>query len=544
MMKQYKFPLAIIAMLLFCALNSCTKEGLSGPEGPEGQQGEQGIPGTPGTQGAVGPSGTDGSVIYSGTGAPAAATGKNGDYYLDKNTGKLYGPKTANAWGTSITLVGAQGATGATGAQGGTGAPGATGATGQTGATGPQGPAGQTGATGPQGPAGQTGQTGATGSQGQTGATGAQGQAGQTGATGAQGPQGPAGATGATGATGAAGSKTLSGTSAPGSTLGSNGDYYLDKTNYLLYGPKTATGWGTPILLRGAQGAQGPVGPAGADGSVIYSGDNAPAPALGKIGDFYFARLTAGMYGPKTAAGWGAGTSLKGADGADGTNGANGANGANGTNGSTILSGFGSPDSTRGVNGDFYIERFTYNIYGPKANNQWGLPTSLKASANVMAFETTDVTTFSWTPNGYDSPTNTDSYKVRMDRNRAGFFNDTTSVFTLPESVASAARSGIVLVYLRLAGTDDWRQLSFTNGVADGVQNYSYLLTTSGSNVFVKIMVNFTNNSNFINIDKVRILVTPASSSSALNTINPKVAPMLQTMQKLHLNASDFIKIR
>lgn len=500
MIKNYKYPLAIIAMVFFCAINSCTKEGLSGPEGPEGQQGEQGIPGA---AGAVGPSGTDGSVIYSGIGAPTAAAGKNGDYYLDKNTGKLYGPKTANAWGSSITLVGAQGANGATGAQGNTGAPGATGATGQT------------GATGPQGPAGQTGQTGATGSQGQTGA---------------QGPAGATGATGANGATGAAGSKTLSGTGAPGSALGSNGDYYLDKTNYLLYGPKTATGWGTPILLRGAQGAQGPVGPAGADGSIIYGGNSAPAPALGKPGDFYFDRLAARMYGPKTAAGWGTGTNLKGTDG------------ANGTNGSTILSGFGSPDSTRGVNGDFYIDQFTYNIYGPKANNQWGAPASLKASANVMAFETTDASTFTWIYDGFDDFTSVNSAKLRMNRNTT--FNDTTSVFTIPESAAIAARTGIVLVYVRLAGTDTWRPMPYSSGNGDSQQNYTYQLTLSGSSALVKIAAGYTDNSNFINVDKVRILVTPASSTGTLSVANRRTTSMQQTMQQLHLTTSDFKKIR
>ena len=503
MMENYKYPLAIIAMMLFCVINSCTKEGLSGPEGPEGPQGEQGAPGA---QGAVGPSGTDGSIIYSGTGAPAAATGKNGDYYLDKNTGKLYGPKTANAWGTSITLVGAQGATGATGAQGNTGA---TGATGQTGA---QGPTGQTGATGPQGPTGQTG------------------------ATGPQGPAGATGANGATGATGAAGSKTLSGTGAPAGTIGSNGDYYLDKTNYLLYGPKTATGWGTPILLRGAQGAQGPVGPAGADGSVIYGGNSAPAPALGKPGDFYFDRVAARIYGPKTAAGWGTGTNLKGADGT------NGANGANGTNGSTILSGFGSPDSTRGVNGDFYIDQFTYNIYGPKANNQWGAPTSLKASANVMAFETTDASTFNWIYDGFDDFTSVNSAKLRMNRNTT--FNDTTSVFTIPESAAIAARHGIVLVYVRLAGTDTWLPMPYSRGNGDSQQNYAYQLTLSGSSALVKIAAGYTDNDNFINVDKVRILVTPASSTGTLSVTNRRTTSMQQTMQQLHLTTSDFKKIR
>lgn len=56
---------------------------------------------------------------------------------------------------------------------------------------------------------------------------------------------------------GDAGNTTLSGTGLPASTLGKNGDYYIDKTNALLYGPKTDAGWGVPVNLRGPQGPEG-----------------------------------------------------------------------------------------------------------------------------------------------------------------------------------------------------------------------------------------------------------------------------------------------
>jgi hypothetical protein len=54
-----------------------------------------------------------------------------------------------------------------------------------------------------------------------------------------------------TGSPGAAGSQIYSGSGAPPATLGNNGDYYLDSTSYNLYGPKTASGWGTAIDLKG-----------------------------------------------------------------------------------------------------------------------------------------------------------------------------------------------------------------------------------------------------------------------------------------------------
>ncbi len=135
--------------------------GLAGCEGPAGEQGPQG---PEGPEGPVGPAGEDGSMMYSGSGAPDANTGENGDYYLDETTGDLYGPKNDQGWGTPISL---------------------------------------------QGPPGQDGQDGEDGSQ------------------------------------------IYSGTSAPQSSLGKEGDYYLNTSTFDLYGPKTNSGWGTPINLKG-----------------------------------------------------------------------------------------------------------------------------------------------------------------------------------------------------------------------------------------------------------------------------------------------------
>ena len=79
------------------------------------------VPGNPGEQGIKG---TDGSTMHSGTGAPAVTLGVTGDYYLDKNTAELYGPKTATSWPTPISLKGSDGAPGAAGTAGAPGAPG------------------------------------------------------------------------------------------------------------------------------------------------------------------------------------------------------------------------------------------------------------------------------------------------------------------------------------------------------------------------------------------------------------------------------------
>jgi hypothetical protein len=49
----------------------------------------------------------------------------------------------------------------------------------------------------------------------------------------------------------------------------------------------------------------------------------------------------------------------------------------------TIRSGSGVPDSTLGIDGDFYIDLKTMNFYGPKKNNRWPIPTSLRGPAGA-----------------------------------------------------------------------------------------------------------------------------------------------------------------
>lgn len=77
--------IAVISLLLL--ITGCSKKGDPGPDGATGPQGAAGA------QGPVGPAGAAGSVILSGNGAPAAALGEKGDFYLDKAASNLYGPK-------------------------------------------------------------------------------------------------------------------------------------------------------------------------------------------------------------------------------------------------------------------------------------------------------------------------------------------------------------------------------------------------------------------------------------------------------------------
>ena len=129
-------------------------------------------------------------------------------------------------------------------------------------------------------------------------------------------------------------------------------------------------------------------------GSQILSGNGVPTNSLGSVGDYYLNKTTMELYGPKTTEGWGNAIGLKGAqgekgkDGKDGSNGSNGSNGNNGTNGSngkdgaTILSGTTTPTASQGKVGDWYIDIQNKHLYGPKTESGWGTGISLIGSSS------------------------------------------------------------------------------------------------------------------------------------------------------------------
>ncbi|NRF39480.1 hypothetical protein [Pedobacter foliorum] len=354
-----------IVIWVMAILASCTKEGAVGPRGELGE---------------------DGSTILSGNTEPDPTIGKVGDYYFRLGNNDFYGPKTASGWGTAANLKGAPGAEGST-ILSGTAVPNA--AQGGVGDFyfkintgdfyGPKTNAGWGLAINLKGTAGTKGSDGATIISGAAAPTDAIGTIGDFyfqvllgnfygpktangwgTPTNLKGALGATGATGATGSAGLPGSQILNGSTVPGITLGVTGDFYFNRSNGDLYGPKTTAGWGTAVSLKGS------VGPKGADGSTIISGVAVPTAAIGKLGDFYFHLLVGNFYGPKTATGWGVPTNLKGS------------NGAAGVAGSQILSGTTAPSSTLGRAGDFYFNRNTADLYGPKSGTGWGTPVNLK----------------------------------------------------------------------------------------------------------------------------------------------------------------------
>ena len=144
--------------------------------------------------------------------------------------------------------------------------------------------------------------------------------------------------------------------------------------------------------IQGQQGIQGVQGEQGSRGSALLHGNGAPSAGVGEIDDFYIDLADYKLYGPKSLVGWNDGISIvqgpkgdtgatgatgpAGATGATGSAGVQGAQGIQGIAGNTILNGVGVPSSGNGVAGDFYLDTFSYYLYGPKTTI-WGTPVAL-----------------------------------------------------------------------------------------------------------------------------------------------------------------------
>jgi hypothetical protein len=176
---------------------------------------------------------------------------------------------------------------------------------------GEQGATGQGGLQGPVGPAGPQGEQGLAGPQGEQGPAGEQGVQGIQGEQGPQGPQGPAGPAGTDGAA------WLSGSGAPGSSLGNDGDYYLDFANNDIY-KKASGAWVKETNIA-----------AGANGATWLSGSGAPGSSLGNDGDYYLDTDTGDVYNKATGT-WTVITNINGEQGEQGPQGPQGPQGEQG----------------------------------------------------------------------------------------------------------------------------------------------------------------------------------------------------------------------
>ena len=327
------------------------------------------IVGAQGVAGPMGPGGmmgADGKTLRSGVTDPDASLGDDGDYYFNATSGYLIGPKTNGAWPTPGFLL--------------------------KGPSGDVGPSGPQGSQGIQGPGILSGSGAPSNDLGTVGSfyidsvafvvygpktSDAMTPWGRT--TNIVGPQGPAGAAstvagpaGPAGAVGAQGFSVQSGQGAPPSSLGNNGDLYVDLAGPNLYGAKANGAW--PTTFESLAGAPGPAGaastvpgPSGAQGASLLTGGGAPSSSYGNVGDSYIDINAGALYGAKTANGWP--SAFKSLIGPTGQAGAVGAAGADGT---VLRYGNGAPTSaTFAHDGDFYIDQIASKLYGPRASGSF-----------------------------------------------------------------------------------------------------------------------------------------------------------------------------
>lgn len=210
---------------------------------------------------------------------------------------------------------------------------------------------------------------------------------------------GPQGEQGEIGLSGPAGSTVLSGNTVPGASTGIAGDFYLDLSTSKFYGPKKADGsWGDGFSMLGANGLTGPTGPIGQTGANGADGEN-------------------------------------GADGKDGEDGENGTNGTNGTNGNKILNGSGAPAANLGLANDYYLDKDSYTLYGPKLPSGWGIGVSLKGPAGNSG-----ILYSGWQYAKAFADTTVDNTKLRV------------GYITVKSLSTSILNSGTVMVYLTYGG--------------------------------------------------------------------------------------------
>lgn len=193
---------------------------------------EFGIPqGATGPQGPSGTPGDHGNALLNGTVDPTnsvPADARDGDFYINTAANTIWGPynsTNAQHWGTSGTSI-----------------------------VGPQGPEGQQGNDGREILHGNGTPGSGDGKEGDfwldTATTTLYGPrtASAWPATGVSliGPQGPAGTNGTNGTNGLNGASVLhgdTGGSAPANTVGNNNDFFIDTSDYTIYGPKASGVW-------------------------------------------------------------------------------------------------------------------------------------------------------------------------------------------------------------------------------------------------------------------------------------------------------------
>jgi hypothetical protein len=165
----------------------------------------------------------------------------------------------------------------------------------------------------------------------------------------------------------------LNGKGAPLSSLGINGDFYIDTRSLLIYGPKKSNKWPAPQSLQGPAGPTGADGKNGTEGKTTSNVSNVAGPVgaqgeKGEKGDkgepgvagangLPGAKGDTGATGPS-----GSGSGTPGATGATGAQGPIGLTGAKGETGTAGSAGAKGETGTVGATGPSNVYRGTISF--------------------------------------------------------------------------------------------------------------------------------------------------------------------------------------
>jgi hypothetical protein len=137
----------------------------------------------------------------------------------------------------------------------------------------------------------------------------------------------------------------LNGKGAPKSSLGNNGDFYIDTRSLLIYGPKAKGKWPTP------QSIQGPTGPSGSDGRNGSDGKTISPTNVNSVVGPQGIQGATGPVGPQGERGEQGSPGVAGAAGLPGAPGVAGASGSNGAQGPAGPAGATGPKGETGTSG-------------------------------------------------------------------------------------------------------------------------------------------------------------------------------------------------
>ena len=390
--------------------------------------------GTDGANGAAGAAGRNGAELLSGSKAPVAKDGKDGDTYIDATTGDVY-KKEGENWNQIGNIRGPQGLKGEKGQDGAQGRDGRDGRDGKDVLNGKINPEANQGKDGDKYVNTETGDVfvknngnwdkegNIKGPKGDKGEQGLQGRDGREGIQGPAGRDGRDGAAGRDGRDGRDGKDVLNGKVNPEANQGKDGDKYVNTETGDVYvknngnwdkegnikGPKGDKGEQGLQGERGRDGAQGLAGRDGRDGAAgrdgrdgrdgkdFLNGKVNPESNQGKDGDKYVNTETGDVYvknngnwdkegnikGPKGDKGEQGLQGERGQDGAqglpgrDGRDGAAGRDGRDGRDGKDVLNGKVNPEANQGKDGDKYVNTETGDVY-VKNNGNWDKEGNIK----------------------------------------------------------------------------------------------------------------------------------------------------------------------